>query len=494
VRQAQSSLFPLPTSPNPAYPETPAGSTDAVDWKDQWWSCGLPLLKNWALLVLSQHQNQSHLCMWDEVSSSTSIMQMSQAILANTTSAMNYHTQSRVEVRLVLVSSSLARALVFVPPPADAQAGLSTASLHASLVSGSLSGVSEGLMHSSVSSVQEEGAGGDEGEEWAAGPQEVRGPERGAAAGAGAGGSERPAAPAGSSERAEAESSSRPPGRAAGSAPAPSGGSARARGRPGPTGPHGGGGNSGCPASPSAAGSTPPGRHLPSRLDSPTPPIDRTSEAPEPGAPGSAPQPAEPSPRSRSVARVDPSARPSAGQDRSSHTSATPPASGPQAAMPVPGGAQMRWRKPGTRRGSTSLLKIGDHSVTLSLMSMQESQPAAPQSTGPQCIPILTDSTLLMNALEAGDVMTINDCSSYQGSKRVLPHDVALEDGRQPQGTLFLLPLAHKGRPMGGLYVFSRYLAHLSKGYWSMLAGEPHAMHALLSNAHALRLSRCSHF
>ena len=52
-----------------------------------------------------------------------------------------------------------------------------------------------------------------------------------------------------------------------------------------------------------------------------------------------------------------------------------------------------------------------------------------------------------------------------------MPPDLDLEGKAKPFGTLLLLPLAYRGRPMGCGYVFVRNSRLLPMPYWSELAG-----------------------
>ncbi len=54
-----------------------------------------------------------------------------------------------------------------------------------------------------------------------------------------------------------------------------------------------------------------------------------------------------------------------------------------------------------------------------------------------------------------------------------MPHDLDLEGRAIPMGTLLLLPLVHKGRPMGCVYAFVRCNPRTvtSLASWTELAG-----------------------
>lgn len=80
-----------------------------------------------------------------------------------------------------------------------------------------------------------------------------------------------------------------------------------------------------------------------------------------------------------------------------------------------------------------------------------------PELPAIECHKIATDSTLLMSVLEAGDIMIIKDALHYFGSGRMVARDLAL-NGTRPAtgGTLVILPLVHRCRALGCVYVFAR--------------------------------------
>lgn len=55
-----------------------------------------------------------------------------------------------------------------------------------------------------------------------------------------------------------------------------------------------------------------------------------------------------------------------------------------------------------------------------------------------------------------------------------MPHDLGLGGERSQLGSLYLLPLAFKGRVLGGVYVMLRFAPGLDipMSYWSDMRGE----------------------
>ncbi|GAX85960.1 hypothetical protein CEUSTIGMA_g13376.t1 [Chlamydomonas eustigma] len=84
------------------------------------------------------------------------------------------------------------------------------------------------------------------------------------------------------------------------------------------------------------------------------------------------------------------------------------------------------------------------------------SSQGAPSHLPLDCISIPTDGTLLMNALEAGEAMAVKDSHMYSGKGRKIPTDIDLAGRTLPKGTLLLLPLVHKSRSLGCVYIFIR--------------------------------------
>ncbi|KXZ50296.1 hypothetical protein GPECTOR_17g935 [Gonium pectorale] len=97
-----------------------------------------------------------------------------------------------------------------------------------------------------------------------------------------------------------------------------------------------------------------------------------------------------------------------------------------------------------------------------------------PEAPPVDCVKINTDSTLLMSVLEAGDIMIIKDALQYFGGGRMVARDLALNNTRPATaGTLVILPLLHRCRSLGCVYVFARneFNLSLSRAAWGDLAG-----------------------
>eukprot|EP00798_Chlamydomonas_sp_ICE-L_P006820 gene6820-30792_t len=85
---------------------------------------------------------------------------------------------------------------------------------------------------------------------------------------------------------------------------------------------------------------------------------------------------------------------------------------------------------------------------------------------------ISTGSTLLISVLEAGDIMTIKDSLAYFGRDRMVAGDLALNGRAGTAGTLMLLPLIHKCRALGCVYIFAKndINSMLPRSSWSELS------------------------
>ncbi|GIL95435.1 hypothetical protein Vretimale_1455, partial [Volvox reticuliferus] len=111
------------------------------------------------------------------------------------------------------------------------------------------------------------------------------------------------------------------------------------------------------------------------------------------------------------------------------------------------------------RRGNTfsAAGNGGEGSKGSALSGGNHGGPPVQEPLPVDCVKISTDSTLLMSVLEAGDIMIIKDALHYFGGGRMVARDLALNNTRPATaGTLVILPLVHRCRSLGCVYVFAR--------------------------------------
>ncbi|KAG1653842.1 hypothetical protein FOA52_008642 [Chlamydomonas sp. UWO 241] len=95
----------------------------------------------------------------------------------------------------------------------------------------------------------------------------------------------------------------------------------------------------------------------------------------------------------------------------------------------------------------------------------------APAALSTARVHVPTRGTLMMSAMEAGHVMVVKNTLKYLGPRQVKPPDLDMEGHSPPLGPLLLLPLVHKSRPMGCVYVFCKGTPQgdLQRDYWTRL-------------------------
>ena len=94
------------------------GSLDPVDWDEQWWYGGLQLISSWAMTALSQNESISCLSFFEQVNVADSLGALATAFVHSLPDSLNgMDLGGKVETRLALVSSHLTRALVYANEP-----------------------------------------------------------------------------------------------------------------------------------------------------------------------------------------------------------------------------------------------------------------------------------------------------------------------------------------------------------------------------------------
>ncbi|GLI69917.1 hypothetical protein VaNZ11_014643 [Volvox africanus] len=130
---------------------------------------------------------------------------------------------------------------------------------------------------------------------------------------------------------------------------------------------------------------------------------------------------------------------------------------------------------PSARRGNTysAAGNGGEGGKGSALSGCNHGGPPVQEAPPVDCVKISTDSTLLMSVLEAGDIMIIKDALHYFGGGRMVARDLALNNTRPATaGTLVILPLVHRCRALGCVYVFARNEFNLtfSRAAWGDMA------------------------
>ncbi|GIL43803.1 hypothetical protein Vafri_1412, partial [Volvox africanus] len=130
---------------------------------------------------------------------------------------------------------------------------------------------------------------------------------------------------------------------------------------------------------------------------------------------------------------------------------------------------------PSARRGNTfsAAGNGGEGGKGSALSGGNHGGPPVQEAPPVDCVKISTDSTLLMSVLEAGDIMIIKDALHYFGGGRMVARDLALNNTRPATaGTLVILPLVHRCRSLGCVYVFARNEFNLtfSRAAWGDMA------------------------
>ena len=118
-RRALRSIISIPVRGTPGLQGTlTLGCMDAGQWEDQWWYGGMQLLNGWAASALSQHQPASCLDFFEEILQAKNFGQLAAAFVHSLPASLHGEDLGgRVEARLALVSSHLTHALVYAIDP-----------------------------------------------------------------------------------------------------------------------------------------------------------------------------------------------------------------------------------------------------------------------------------------------------------------------------------------------------------------------------------------